>query len=706
MKRTSYVFVLLLTLVVSVQSFASTVLWYDFEDLVSRAGLQSNPGTAAAVVSADLSGNGYGMYGWASATQNNSPYVSDVGETAYGDGVAIEFTGGQDGYCYDAGLVNWSPEAWTMEFSFKCTTVTANKTMIGKDGSAGLTVTQKSALYIQTSTQDVNYNVRIQFVSTSMEEYNLTTSLTPVAGQWYNMVIRCDGQYLDIFADSLDGSGFVNVGNWDLDALGSGDVDHSIKVTGTWTFGRGYYGGNADFFNGSLDDIRFSDVALDEAEFLQNAGRVVGNPAPANNEVNVFITEQLSWSEFTDETVTGYNVYFSSDPNVYAAEPNSFVGATPYYTTAMTVDPAVAFTALENSDTYGWRVDAFIAGQSEPVVGPVWTFTTAPKSVLILTEPKAMIASPDATFTVVASEATDYRWYKEVGGENVEIENGAIYSGVYSNTLTVTGAGLAEEGLYKCYVTNDLPSEAWSTAVNLWTKRMVAHWKFDDNMTDSITELYPDVAAHNGSLGIHTTAPANAGNNEFTYTTGINGNAIQFTNDADHVAIADSNYFNFYPQGFTVSLWYKLEGANPGWRLPMCKLDAGSAGWLFGVDHSARNEGVMIIETGSWLHGNADVNTGDGQWHMMTVTYDPAATSMKFYTDGDYSNVMTVDLAKFGLPTAPVTIGGRNTENSIRGAIDDVRMYTTPLSDAEVAQLYIDMVPTAYICIESDPALV
>ncbi len=701
MKRTSYVLTFLLTLVVSMQSLGSTVLWYDFEDLVDRAGMTMHDEPAPAIGTVDKSGNGYDMWAWANADTNNGPRVSEVGDTATLDGVCAIFSGGQDGYVPSTSeFNNWSPETWTMEFSFRYDVVESYKTLIGRDGSAGIeTEANLSALYIQTDGGNGNA-IRLQYVSESMERFILVTSFVPEAEAWYHMVVRSDGQNLDIFVDKLDSSGFVNVGSWDLDAEGNGDVDHSIKVTSTWTFGRGWYGSNGDLITGAMDDIRFSDTALYEAEFLQNTNRVVGAPVPANTKPLVERDTDLSWSLFTDKVITGYDVYFASDPNIYDSDPNSFEDFTPYYTTntTVTLSELGVSSPLDYNDTIGWRVDAYVDGEVDPVEGPLWTFTTVPQVVTIVSAPADVVASPDASFSVTATEATGYAWYKDSDPVTVLST---------TDTLVIANATLADEGQYYCVVSNAISTET-TPAVYLWTKRMVGHWKFEDGLADSVAETVAGAALHNGDLGVNNSENADitVGDGLFTYTAGIDGQAIAFNNDSDFVAITEPGFFNFYPQGFSTSIWYKLEGNSAGWRLPMSKLDASVDGWLFGLDHASRNEVVYVVETGGdWMYGNSNIETGDSEWHMFTATYDPASTTIKLYTDGDYNSSKTIDLLTYGVPEAPVSIGGRYNENSLRGAIDDVRMYSYPLTDVEVAQMYIDMVPDAYICMEEDPAL-
>jgi len=54
------------------------------------------------------------------------------------------------------------------------------------------------------------------------------------------------------------------------------------------------------------------------------------------------------------------------------------------------------------------------------------------------------------------------------------------------------------------------------------------------------------------------------------------------------------------------------------------------------------------------------------------------------------------------LPTAPLSIGGRATENSISGAIDEVRLYSYPMTPTEVAQMYVSLRPEEYVCVSPD----
>ncbi len=97
------------------------------------------------------------------------------------------------------------------------------------------------------------------------------------------------------------------------------------------------------------------------------------------------------------------------------------------------------------------------------------------------------------------------------------------------------------------------------------------------------------------------------------------------------------------------------------------------------------------------------VNYRDGEWHMMTATYDAATQTASFYGDGVLADQATVIFGtNLGYPDAPVRIGGSNLAGnaSVQGGIDDVRIYSYALSPTEVAELYTDFRTTEYICVE------
>jgi hypothetical protein len=234
----------------------------------------------------------------------------------------------------------------------------------------------------------------------------------------------------------------------------------------------------------------------------------------------------------------------------------------------------------------------------------------------------------------------------------------------------------------------------------------MGHWKLDGNMLDSVTDTVPGAPVHDGAIGINTTIP---GPGDPNYAgLGIDGGAMTFYNDGDYVEIADGSFFTFYQDGFTASCWYKSD-TDVGWRYPMIKLDEPDAedastwrGYLFGIN--AGGVAVVVNPNWQWVGSAAGVNYADGQWHLMTATYDPSDSSLTYYTDGDYTWEITVTGLSIppALP-APLCIGGRDGDSSVNGTIDDVRVYSYPLSSQEVAILYTDFAGGSICTSETDP---
>ncbi|HPB93464.1 MAG TPA: hypothetical protein PLR31_07950, partial [Anaerohalosphaeraceae bacterium] len=369
-------------------------------------------------------------------------------------------------------------------------------------------------------------------------------------------------------------------------------------------------------------------------------------------------------------------------------------------------NPEVSYVVtVAEGRTYYWSIEEglnngsgqpYSAGDPNNIAGPIWSFTAKGAVPLILSQPVNTIAEPDAVFSIIANDvAGSYQWFK-AGEPDIPLTDNGIYAGTTTNTLTVRSATVAEEGQYYCIAYNGLTPSAPSAKAWLWTKRLMGHWKFDGNLLDSAPLSVPGAAAHNGMM-------AGGGIGAAAYGSGIDGEAIVFSNTADYAAIENPEFFNFYPLGFTISYWYKERSA-VGWRLPVSKLDAGSAGWLFGVDKATRNQTVFFFESANdaayWADGNPDIELDDGQWHMITAVYDPQTTSYTIYTDGDNNETIVLDLTGHPLPAAPISIGGRETENSVDGAIDDVRIYSYPLTAVQIAQLYVDFEPDKYVCME------
>lgn len=236
------------------------VAHWNFEDgtpgaVMNESGLNGQVGTA------DLSPNGFNLYAW---DETLGPAFSAEGQTPGGFGLSARFDGGQDGYTTDASLNTWSPAEWTIELAVKLDTLFGWQTMIGRNGSS-----QGEAaadFYFQKNDEDDRF--RVNFDTVGGRRYYLDADFTVQTDHWYYLAAVCDGGTLTLYADKLDTNGSQVVGTLTLET----DNDNALAAGSLgfhWLIGRGWYDGYpADWIQGNLDHIRFTNRALNPTEFL------------------------------------------------------------------------------------------------------------------------------------------------------------------------------------------------------------------------------------------------------------------------------------------------------------------------------------------------------------------------------------------------------------------------------------------------------
>ena len=137
----------------------------------------------------------------------------------------------------------------------------------------------------------------------------------------------------------------------------------------------------------------------------------------------------------------------------------------------------------------------------------------------------------------------------------------------------------------------------------------------------------------------------------------------------------------------TTSVWFKGDGATSGansYHIPFC---IGSGTAEFSVDSA------KLYRQGYYINGTRYCDTisgaivNDGQWHMMTATYD--GTTLCRYLDGQLINSKAISGTLNGgtltLLIGKYYSGGYNNKKVKQS---DVRIYATALSASDVLSLY------------------
>lgn len=297
-----------------------------------------------------------------------------------------------------------------------------------------------------------------------------------------------------------------------------------------------------------------------------------------------------------------------------------------------------------------------------------------PDKLAIVDQPDAFVvndAGSTAQFRcgVASQSAVHYQWYKS---NDAIADGGDAAIGTDSENLSfVVEASDIGKYVYCVVVNEEFPSApVTSNIVLIERQRLLGHWTFDNTLND---------ATGNGFNGTWASP---------VYVGGISNQAIQTVRDissSNRVEISNSsNAFNFFTSGLTVSAWIKTDDPN---QMGIAGKESVSPwkGWEM-YTRSNRTTAFGFKE-GGVVNGSAIVS--DGEWHMVSATYDGATKTAKLYVDGaiDASAIIS------GTPTdntSSMVIGGLEllNNNPFGGMIDDVRIYTYPLTNKQVLDVY------------------
>jgi hypothetical protein len=187
----------------------------------------------------------------------------------------------------------------------------------------------------------------------------------------------------------------------------------------------------------------------------------------------------------------------------------------------------------------------------------------------------------------------------------------------------------------------------------------------------------------NGHTGTLTGKP--------TWVSGIAGDALTFNGTSQYVTVSNVSMLDSYPM--TVSAWFKttstsgthgliskyVAGSENGYQLFMRsgKLCA----WYF------RNSSSYVWDGSTCPLPVSGYN--DGQWHMVTFTVD--ASGGKLYVDGNLkASRVWNGTADRATSTTAVTFAMEPgvSASYFQGSLDEISIYASSLSAAQVATLY------------------
>ena len=397
------VLVMVLVLIIVPMSMAATVGYWEFNE-----GTAGNPAStsAGALLDSGAMGNHATAYG--------PPYYV-AGDPAYGDGIALDYDGGND-YALVANDGDFDMDSFTIEALINIPSTVAN--------------TGKICAAYQVGHDE--FWIRSEFDGSLIGEAKavvddgtvsiVTGSTVLVDSQWHHVALVRD------------------VGAAEVRLY----VDYSLEDTatsaGTSTLNIADYVGLAcDSYNptngeleGKIDFIRISNTALDPCDFLLQPPapviKLASNPSPTGAGVD--LNADLSWS--SGDGAISHDVYFGTNQGaVTDANTTATMGVYKIRQSPNTYDPCT----MDISQSYYWRIDE--VNGTNIWKGDVWSFTTMgppqivgywefnekPPGSWVSTDPNAIIDSSGSGNHATAYGVLDYVDGNSSYGDGIALRN-------------------------------------------------------------------------------------------------------------------------------------------------------------------------------------------------------------------------------------------------------------------------------------------
>jgi hypothetical protein len=250
---------------VTVAEAPTTVAYWRFEEgvlgsNVSASTTGGDPAFDSTVL--DSSGNGNHLRTWADFS---APlYVSDtpfgtVPQTGDANTLALSFTPNRDLYTAGKPINTYGFNEWTVEATFRPNSVSLYQVIVAKDGKT--TAEPFPPLFLKILAH--NQHLELGMVDGSGTVRLIPSSAPLQVGQWYSVAATASTDELALWIKGPADVDYVLQGSMPING-----AFHTVQDI-AWVVGRGMWN-NAivDWFDGLIDEVRISNVALSPSQFL------------------------------------------------------------------------------------------------------------------------------------------------------------------------------------------------------------------------------------------------------------------------------------------------------------------------------------------------------------------------------------------------------------------------------------------------------
>lgn len=245
---------------------------------------------------------------------------------------------------------------------------------------------------------------------------------------------------------------------------------------------------------------------------------------------------------------------------------------------------------------------------------------------------------------------------------------------VYDLALPNLPVGADDRGI-------DLNAATFYNAEVLKEDSLLAYYSFDGGSLRNLApQQVPETVIWTGLVWGptgSTSVPSAAADGRF-----VVGDSLQFDGVDDYLHTSNQDLFSF-----TVEAWVLVDQFDADWQAIVTK---GDSAWR--IHRYSNTDFVsfdLTLRDGTLVQLKSKTEINDGEWHHIVGTFDGWEIA-NLYVDGRLEASAVPGNRILSSPTHPVQIGG-NAEVAGRefsGRIDDVAIYTSPLSAETIAAHY------------------
>jgi hypothetical protein len=320
-----------------------------------------------------------------------------------------------------------------------------------------------------------------------------------------------------------------------------------------------------------------------------------------------------------------------------------------------------------------------------------WSLCTADSSGMKL-DCYLKTSSTTAHLTATSGGLTAGQWTFAAmvyNGSTLRLYKDAVQVGSTSLTGTISTSGSVsariggnpdgtddfDGGLDEVAVFNKALTAAELTLLYRVGRGLVGHWKLDETSGTNADDAspYDSDGALTGGLSFSSDS-----------VTGVYSRGLNFNGSTDYISVPNDSTLQL-TDALTIAAWIKGDawGAGSDVDAIVRKGDTGPNNYHLGI---ADGRVTLCLDQSDTAGIRGDTVLETGRWHHVAATWD--GSQVKIYVNGELDATPVSRSGTIATDTRALHIGGRSGADLFDGVLDDVRIYTYALDQADIYRLY------------------